>query len=101
MEATADYSGNVCRDLELEQLANDIVDTPAPHNSLDDRSQVVVHEDDARSLLGDLGTSDARRKPYVVSLGAGPSFVQFPVTPTVSPSERRISPRTFLSSGGD
>ena len=63
-----DYGGGVCRDLELEELGNGVVDAPALHDSLDDRSNIVTHEDDVGGLLGDLGTSDAHRKPYVGSL---------------------------------
>ena len=53
-----DDRGDVGRDLELEEFANGVVDAATPHDSLDDRSEVVVDENDVRSLLGDLSTGD-------------------------------------------
>ena len=55
----------------MEELANGVVDTPALHDSLDDRSEVVAHEDDIRGLLGNLGAGDTHRKPYVGGLEGG------------------------------
>ena len=37
--------------------------------------------------------------PTFAVLSAGPSFVPSPVTPTISPRDRRVSIRIFLSSG--
>jgi len=79
-----DDSGDVGRDLELQKLANGVVDTTTLHDSLHDRSEVVVHENNVRNFLGDLGTGDSHRWPV---LRAGPSFVPSPVTPTISPRE--------------
>mmetsp|Transcript_23372 Transcript_23372/g.54621 ORF Transcript_23372/g.54621 Transcript_23372/m.54621 type:complete len:201 (+) Transcript_23372:1136-1738(+) len=38
--------------LEHKELADVIVDRASPHHCFDDRAEVVVHQDDIRSLLG-------------------------------------------------
>ena len=62
---------DVCRNLELQELTNSIVYATTPHDGLDDRSRVVVHEDDIRSLFGGLSTGSTHRKPDVGSFECG------------------------------
>ena len=66
-----DDRGDVGRDLELEEFSNGVVDAATPHDSLDDRSEVVVHENDVGSLLGDLSAGDTHRKSDVGGLESG------------------------------
>ena len=49
---------------------NGVVDAVTPHDSLDGRSEVAVHED-VGSLLGDLSAGDAHRKSDVGGLEGG------------------------------
>ena len=70
----------VVGDLELEELAYRVIETPAPHDSFDDGREVVIHQDDVRCLFGDLGPCDTHREPHMRCLesapivGAGPSY---------------------------
>ena len=57
--------------LELEELADAVEDVPAPRHRLDDGGEVVVHEDDVRRLLRDLGAGDAHREADVGALQRG------------------------------
>ena len=63
-----DDSSDCYRYLELQKLANGVIDTTTPHHSLDDRSEVVIHKNDVRYLLSDLGAGDTHREPNVGSL---------------------------------
>ncbi|GMR34385.1 hypothetical protein PMAYCL1PPCAC_04580, partial [Pristionchus mayeri] len=49
---------DVDRELELQEFGDGVIDVAAPHHGLDDGGEVVVGEDDVRSLLGDVGSSD-------------------------------------------
>ena len=51
ISTTDDYIGDVGRDLELQELANGVIDTMTPHDSLRNRSETVVHENNVRGLL--------------------------------------------------
>ena len=59
---------NVHRDLELEEFPDCVVDSTTPHESLDNGTEVVVHENDVGSLLRDFGTSNVHRKANVGGL---------------------------------
>lgn len=45
--------------LELQELGDAVVDVAAPHHRLDDAGEVVVRQDDVRSLLRHVGACDA------------------------------------------
>lgn len=45
--------------LELQELGDAVVDVAAPHHRLDDAGEVVVRQDDVRSLLGHVSACDA------------------------------------------
>jgi hypothetical protein len=62
--ATYDVDGQ----LELQKLAHRVVHGATPNDRLDDRGKVVVHNDNVRGLLGDLGTRNAHRKTHIGQL---------------------------------
>ena len=55
-------------DLELKELSHSVVHATAPHDSVDDRREIVIHQDDVGCLLGHLGPCDAHREPNVSCL---------------------------------
>jgi hypothetical protein len=63
-----DDGGDVRRDLELKELANGVVNATTPHDSLDDRSKIVVHKDDVGSLLATSVPAMSIERPDVGSL---------------------------------
>lgn len=60
-----DDGRNVGVDLELKEFSHGVVHTTAPHDSVDNRRKVVIHQDDVGCLLGYLGPCDAHRESDV------------------------------------
>ena len=63
-----DDGGNVGVDLELKEFSHSIVYATAPHDSMHDRREIVIHQDDVGCLLGHLGPCDAHRESNVSCL---------------------------------
>mmetsp|Transcript_30056 Transcript_30056/g.70192 ORF Transcript_30056/g.70192 Transcript_30056/m.70192 type:complete len:475 (+) Transcript_30056:222-1646(+) len=62
----ADGEGDdVDGELELEELADVVVDGPAPHDRLDDRAKVVVQDHHVTRLLRNGRPRDAHAQPHV------------------------------------
>lgn len=66
-----DDGGDVDGDLELQELADGIVDSAAPDDGGNDRSEVVIHKNDVRSLFGDLSSGDTHGESDVGGLESG------------------------------
>ena len=60
------------------------------HNHLRDRSEVIVHTDDVRSLLRNPG-----KNLMLAAMRVGPSFAPSPVTPAISLRSYRAPMRIF------
>lgn len=54
-----DDRNDVDSELELKELGDRIVDVAAPHNRFNDRSEIVVREDNVGCLLGDVRTRNS------------------------------------------
>lgn len=50
---------DVDRQLELEEFRDAVVDVTSPHDGLDDAGEVIVGQDDVRSFLSNVSSSDA------------------------------------------
>jgi hypothetical protein len=85
--------------IRRERIAGTI-DRPTPHGSLNDRSEVVVHENNIKSFLSSLSAGNTEN-PTSAVLRAGPSFVPSPATPTISPREGKTEPRPENGNGLD
>lgn len=69
VEATSNEGDGHCYDvdcdLELNELADGVVNVPAPQHCLHDGVEVVVQQDDGCCLAGHLGTGDSHCEPYI------------------------------------
>ena len=54
-----DDGDHIDGELELQELGDAVIDVPAPHHGLHDAAEVVVCQDDVRSLLRHIRTCDA------------------------------------------
>ena len=63
-----DDGRNVGVDLELKELSHSVIHATAPHNSMDNRREIVIHQDDVGCLLSHLGPRDAHRESNVSCL---------------------------------
>ena len=63
-----DNGRNVGVDLELKELSHSVVHATAPHDSVDNRREIVIHQDDVGCLLGHLSPCDAHRESNVSCL---------------------------------
>jgi hypothetical protein len=56
------------RKLELEKLADGVIDSSTPHTRDDHRSERIIHDDDIGSSFGHLRTSDTHRETNIGKL---------------------------------
>lgn len=54
-----DHGHHVDSQLELKELGDAVIDVPSPHDGLDDAGEVVVSQDDVRSLLCHICTGNS------------------------------------------
>mmetsp|Transcript_11063 Transcript_11063/g.26857 ORF Transcript_11063/g.26857 Transcript_11063/m.26857 type:complete len:727 (-) Transcript_11063:1527-3707(-) len=62
---------DVHRELELEEAADVVVHAAPPHDCLDDRDEVVVHDDNVGGVLRHVRALEPHREPHVRLLEGG------------------------------
>ena len=52
----------------LEELLHSIIDRTTPSNTLDNGRKIIIHQDNRRSLLGDLSTRNTHSETNISHL---------------------------------
>lgn len=66
-----EHSDDVDGQLELEELADVVIDVATESNSSQNGAEIVIHQLDIASVLGDISTSDSHSKADIGSVESG------------------------------
>jgi hypothetical protein len=66
-----EHGNNVDSELELEELADIVIDVTAETDGSQNRAEVVIHKLDIASVLGNIGASDSHSETNIRSVKSG------------------------------